>query len=86
LARGTVIRAQHARIIGPLTIGPGRPPLAVRFARKLGWNPRVSRIVAEERRYRVVWGAGRIGDGSDEWLAGAASDLSSRYGVPVLVP
>lgn len=84
LARGTVIRAQHARIIGPLTIGPGRPPLVVRLARKIGWSPRTSRVVAEGRRYRVVWGAGRIGDEYDDWLARTASELSSRYRVPVL--
>lgn len=86
LAQGTVIRAQHARIVGPLTIGPGKPPLLVRLARKIGRNPQASRIVSEGGRYRVVWGAGRIGIVYDEWLAATASDLSSRYQVPVLVP
>ena len=85
LTRGSVVRAQHARIIGPLTIGPGRPPLTVRLARRAGLSLEPTRVALEEQRYRVVWGAGRIGETYDEWLAAAASGLSSRYRVSVVV-
>jgi hypothetical protein len=86
IAKDATIRAQHARIVGPLTVGPGRPPVAARLARKLGFDSRPTRVTSERGGYRVVWGAGRVGLSWGEWLEDAADALTVRYRVEIVVP
>lgn len=84
LARGDTIRAQHASIVGPLSIGPGRPPAAARLVRRIGFDLRPARVTSERGGYRVVWGAGRAGVSWDEWLDEAAIALAGRYDVEIV--
>lgn len=85
IARDATIRAQHARIIGPLTVGPGRPPIATRMARRLGFDARPSCVTSERGGYRVVWGAGRVGVPWEEWVDETADALAARYRVEIVV-
>ena len=85
LARTTTRRAQHARIVGPLTLGPGRPPPATRLLRRAGFDPQPSRVVSEREGFRVVWGAGRVGTAYAEWLTASSAALAGRYGVDVIM-
>jgi len=84
IAKDSTLRAQHARIVGPLTIGSGRPPVAARLARRLGFDSRPSRVTSERGGYRVVWGAGRVGVSWEEWLGEATAVLAARYRVEIV--
>jgi hypothetical protein len=80
-----VYRAQQARIVGPLTLWLGRPPLsAAAVARALGRRPRPQRVVTVRDRFEVVWTASRAGTPVAEWLARTAGELARRYGVDVI--
>lgn len=78
--RGTVLRAARARVVGPLVVTPGRPPLLARLARRA----RPSRVVVERDAYRVVWGRTWTGRPWEEWVAATAHHLYRRYRVEVL--
>jgi hypothetical protein len=81
---GEILRAQGARIIGPLTIAPGRPPLNARLARWVGGDPRPGRIVDDGDRFRVLWHGAAVGTPYPTWVTEAAANLESRYRVPVI--
>lgn len=81
---GDVTRAEHAAIIGPLTISAGRPTWGAEISSRAGGHPRPTRVFTEREEYRVSWAPGRTGTPLPAWLREVASGLAERYGVPVV--
>jgi len=81
---GDILRAQSARIVGPLTIAAGRPPLNARLAHRLGKDPRPGRVIDDGDRFRVLWHRAAVGTPYPTWVRQSAASLESRYGVPVI--
>lgn len=78
----TIYRSQHATIVGPLTIQPGRPPAMARLLRR---PVHPQRVAVMGNDYLVRWAARPTGRQWNDWVMTTARELGSRYGVEVLV-
>ena len=75
-------RAQQAAIVGPLTIQPGRPPIAARLLRR---SIHPQRVAILGSAYLVRWSARPPGQAWKDWVTETARELQSRYEVEVIV-
>lgn len=73
-------RAQHARIVGPLHLAPGRVPLSARLPGRVLAPPA---IVTERTSYRTRWTRGITGEPYEAWRRRIGRLLAHRYAVPV---
>lgn len=79
---GNHLRAQHASIVGPLSLSVGRRPRWHRLTAG-AMDSRPSRVVVDHTRYRTIWSRGRTGMSGALWLSKTSHALSVRYGVGV---
>lgn len=82
LASPDGFRAQRARVVGPLTITPGRAPMSAALALRLGTALKPNRVVAGPSEYRTLWRMSRS-HRLDAWLDQTATQLGDRYHVDV---
>jgi hypothetical protein len=82
LATPDGFRAQQARIVGPLTIAPGRPPVSAAVAMRLGVGLTPNRVVTGPSGYHTLWRSS-TSNRLDAWLRDTAAKLSDRYHVNV---
>ena len=85
LIAGDTLRAQHATMIGPITLLSGRRPWWHRaLPARLAARP--PRVLTDRDRFRTVWTEQRVGEVADRWLQHTAATLVDRYRVGVLLP
>jgi hypothetical protein len=78
LSDGRMLRAQHATIIGPLSLALGRRPRWHRLAPG-ATNSLTPRITTDRNSYRTLWTKRRVGEAATPWLERTAQALTSRY-------
>ncbi len=84
LVDGEMLRAQHATIIGPLSLALGRPPFWHSLAPVVTASL-PARVVAYRGTYRTLWTKRDVGEAGPMWLQSQARALSLRYRVAVEV-
>lgn len=78
LSDGRLLRAQHATIIGPLSLALGRRPRWHRLAPS-ATSSLAARITTDRNSYRTLWTNRRVGEAATPWLERTAQALISRY-------
>lgn len=73
---GTVIRAERARIVGPLALVLPRRSLLRRSL-----SPQ--RVITEPDRYRLIYVSSRLGEPLAAWATRVTAELEKRYDVEV---
>ncbi len=76
------LRGQHAAIIGPLTLLPGRPPPVASILRR---PVRPQSVVERSDGFRVRWSTHTDPGGWMTWAGATARLLEDRYRVEILV-
>jgi hypothetical protein len=79
---GSLLRAQHATIVGPLSLALGRRPRWHRLAPN-ATSGMDARVTTDRGAYRTVWTSRETGVAAAAWLAGTASAITQRYGSAV---
>lgn len=81
---GSVVRAERAEIVGPLTIALPQPHWLRRLGARAGISQTVRRIVRDGTRYAVRYSTGTAGMPLGEWHRQMSEQLRRRYGVAVI--
>lgn len=81
---GAVLRAQHARIVGPLALDLGRKPLGLSIMQRVGIRTQPVRVRTARSALRVTWGVRHDDAEVTVWLANMRRTLAATYGVEVV--